>query len=165
MRAMRSAEPKIAVVKPQPRSSRNVWLCAMCGFSDAGNRGSIHTRGRPASEKRQGRKSRSVVQRRCDVRYGDLAAGLELMRLDRSGCRGRFAVNRGWSHRGEGGSARCTTGFAVPVQANAGGGCELVCGRRRASGDGKYRSCRRSEERRVGKECPSKCRSRWSPDH
>jgi hypothetical protein len=28
----------------------------------------------PASEKRQGRKSRSVVQRRCGVRYGDLAA-------------------------------------------------------------------------------------------
>src|SRR3546814_11802568 len=24
---------------------------------------------------------------------------------------------------------------------------------------------RRSEERRVGKECGSKCRSRWSPDH
>src|SRR3546814_18845857 len=24
---------------------------------------------------------------------------------------------------------------------------------------------RRSEERRVGKECVSKCRSRWSPDH
>ena len=23
----------------------------------------------------------------------------------------------------------------------------------------------RSEERRVGKECASKCRSRWSPDH
>ena len=23
----------------------------------------------------------------------------------------------------------------------------------------------RSEERRVGKECPSKCRSRWSPYH
>src|SRR3546814_7811206 len=23
----------------------------------------------------------------------------------------------------------------------------------------------RSEERRVGKECVSKCRSRWSPDH
>jgi hypothetical protein len=29
-----------------------------CRFSDAGNRGSIHTRGRPASEKRRGRKSR-----------------------------------------------------------------------------------------------------------
>src|SRR3546814_13334483 len=24
---------------------------------------------------------------------------------------------------------------------------------------------RRSEERRVGKECVSKCRSRWSPEH
>src|SRR3546814_14186856 len=26
-------------------------------------------------------------------------------------------------------------------------------------------SARRSEERRVGKECVSTCRSRWSPDH
>src|SRR3546814_18860467 len=25
--------------------------------------------------------------------------------------------------------------------------------------------CCRSEERRVGQECVSKCRSRWSPDH
>ena len=25
--------------------------------------------------------------------------------------------------------------------------------------------CQRSEERRVGKECASKCRSRWSPYH
>ena len=29
----------------------------------------------------------------------------------------------------------------------------------KTAGDG------RSEERRVGKECPSKCRSRWSPYH
>ena len=28
-----------------------------------------------------------------------------------------------------------------------------------------YLDLRRSEERRVGKECPSKCRSRWSPYH
>src|SRR3546814_18576809 len=28
-----------------------------------------------------------------------------------------------------------------------------------------HRSLRRSEERRVGKECVSKCRSRWSPTH
>src|SRR3546814_19751294 len=27
------------------------------------------------------------------------------------------------------------------------------------------RRARRSEERRVGKECVSTCRSRWSPDH
>jgi len=70
-------------------------LLLLCRFSDAGNRGSIHTRGRPASEKRQGRKSRSVVQRLCGVRYGDLAAGLGVKRLDRSGCGGRFAANPG----------------------------------------------------------------------
>ena len=29
----------------------------------------------------------------------------------------------------------------------------------------KYFSLKRSEERRVGKECTSWCRSRWSPDH
>src|SRR3546814_20351392 len=28
-----------------------------------------------------------------------------------------------------------------------------------------YRALRRSEERRVGEECVSKCRSRWAPDH
>jgi hypothetical protein len=33
----------------------------------------IHTLGRPASEKRQGTKSRGVGQRRCSGRYGDLA--------------------------------------------------------------------------------------------
>src|SRR3546814_14537802 len=33
----------------------------------------------------------------------------------------------------------------------------------RDDGNGQIRW--RSEERRVGKECVSKCRSRWSPDH
>ena len=28
-----------------------------------------------------------------------------------------------------------------------------------------YKVCYRSEERRVGKECPGRCRSRWSPYH
>src|SRR3546814_2900322 len=28
-----------------------------------------------------------------------------------------------------------------------------------------HRGANRSEERRVGKECVSTCRSRWSPDH
>jgi hypothetical protein len=50
---------------------------------------------RPASEKRQGTKSRSVVHRWYGVRYGDLAAALGLNRLDRSGCRGLFASNQG----------------------------------------------------------------------
>ena len=38
----------------------------------------------------------------------------------------------------------------------------------KARADGHYVflcSGRRSEERRVGKECASKCRSRWSPYH
>src|SRR3546814_14056562 len=30
---------------------------------------------------------------------------------------------------------------------------------------GRIRDVQRSEERRVGKECVSKCRSRWSPYH
>src|SRR3546814_18437215 len=34
------------------------------------------------------------------------------------------------------------------------------------TGNGKRRdAAERSEERRVGKECVSTCRSRWSPDH
>src|SRR3546814_9628680 len=35
---------------------------------------------------------------------------------------------------------------------------------RDAVGEGLERYLRRSEERRVGKECVSTCRSRWSPD-
>ena len=34
-----------------------------------------------------------------------------------------------------------------------------ICGKSR------YDKVRRSEERRVGKECASMCRSRWSPYH
>src|SRR3546814_16381934 len=37
--------------------------------------------------------------------------------------------------------------------------------RDRQSGDGTTGIGGRSEERRVGKECVSTCRSRWSPDH
>ena len=37
----------------------------LCRFSDAGNGGTIHVFDRPASEKRQGRKSRGVGHRRC----------------------------------------------------------------------------------------------------
>ena len=57
--------------------------------------GGIHPLGRPASKKRQGKKSRSVVQRRCGARCGDLAAGLGLKMSNKSGCRGRFAANPG----------------------------------------------------------------------
>src|SRR3546814_15545267 len=39
------------------------------------------------------------------------------------------------------------------------------CGDRAHRGDGADALARRSEERRVGKECVSTCRSRWSPYH
>jgi hypothetical protein len=47
----------------------------MCRFSDAGNDETLHALMRPAFEKRQGTKSRSVVHWWCRGRYGDLAAG------------------------------------------------------------------------------------------
>src|SRR3546814_15787498 len=40
---------------------------------------------------------------------------------------------------------------------------EIKVARADLLGDGKWPE--RSEERRVGKECVSTCRSRWSPDH
>src|SRR3546814_8693485 len=42
-----------------------------------------------------------------------------------------------------------------------------AAGIRKLMGDGtlEWRQARRSEERRVGKECVSTCRSRWSPYH
>src|SRR3546814_8883667 len=41
-------------------------------------------------------------------------------------------------------------------------GCEI---KEEASAEGRCRGTFRSEERRVGKECVSTCRSRWSPYH
>jgi hypothetical protein len=49
---------------------------------------------RPASEKRQGTKSREVGHRRCSGRYGDFAAGSGLRRLERSGCDDRVSATR-----------------------------------------------------------------------
>src|SRR3546814_10946710 len=41
----------------------------------------------------------------------------------------------------------------------------VVLGRAGSIGGAIWAAVVRSEERRVGKECVSKCRSRWSPDH
>jgi hypothetical protein len=46
----------------------------LCRFSNAGDDDRLRTLKRPAFEKRQGRKSRSVVRRRFGWLYGDLAA-------------------------------------------------------------------------------------------
>jgi hypothetical protein len=51
--------------------------------------------GRPASEKRQGTKSREVRHRQCRELYGDLAAAAGWARLDRSGRPNRFAAKDG----------------------------------------------------------------------
>src|SRR3546814_1024327 len=50
------------------------------------------------------------------------------------------------------GTERCRGGFRIML---------LAQGRRTEAGGG----AARSEERRVGKECVSTCRSRWSPYH
>jgi hypothetical protein len=76
------------------------------------------------------------VQWRRGVRYGDFGAGL--------GFRGwtavAAAVGLRRSHDERIGvnerSARCPTGFAVPIRANPEDGCECGRGRRGASGDG-----------------------------
>jgi hypothetical protein len=47
----------------------------LCRFSAAGNDEPLQALWRPAAEKRQGTKSRAMVQRRCRRRYGDLATG------------------------------------------------------------------------------------------
>src|SRR3546814_3651741 len=63
--------------------------------------------------------------------------------------------------RGDG-RGRCPDG------GDAGANCSEGRGRRRSSNIWRRAatsSGRRSEERRVGKECVSTCRSRWSPYH
>jgi len=66
------------------RACRREWLgrCpVLCRFSAAGNDEPLHALWRPAAEKRQGTKSRAMVQRRCRRRYGDLATGYGLRRF------------------------------------------------------------------------------------
>src|SRR3954447_12441386 len=60
--------------------------------SAAGNDEPLHALWRPAAEKRQGTKSRAMVQRRCRRRYGDLATGYGLRRLERSACNDRLSA-------------------------------------------------------------------------
>src|SRR3546814_2331922 len=41
----------------------------------------------------------------------------------------------------------------------------IITGTERAEAEAEHREQHRSEERRVGKECVSTCRTRWSPYH
>ena len=96
-------------------------MSLLCRFSDAGNDGAIGALGRPASEKRQGRKSRSVVRGRCGWRYGDLAARSELRNLGWSGCGDGFAAQRGCGRRCERavGALNDKIGSATTVESGA----------------------------------------------
>src|SRR3546814_14833676 len=72
----------------------------------------------------------------------------------------RYPVGLRLMHAGRGGSAE---GERVEL-ATAGGGPQVARAARRDPRDVLHRVAR-SEERRVGKECVSTCRSRWSPYH
>jgi hypothetical protein len=61
----------------------------------------IHALGRPASEKRQGTKSRWAGHRQCSGLYGELASGCGAGRFDRSGRAGPFGSNVGCARGGE----------------------------------------------------------------
>ena len=61
--------------------------------------------------------------------------------------------NAGWAY---------TLGAAIAIKK----GCKKAADAAEAIGEGLQAFCiPRSEERRVGKECASMCRSRWSPYH
>jgi hypothetical protein len=60
-------------------------------FSDAGTHDANHALRRPASEKRQGTKSRLGERRRCR-NYGDFAAGSGVDVVERGGNAGTFAT-------------------------------------------------------------------------
>src|SRR3546814_942044 len=83
-----------------------------------------------------------------DVCSSDLASAL--------GRGGRSARRRGGPGRGPG------RALGARHPASAGKDRNPGCG---AGGQAAFARCLRSEERRVGKECVSTCRSRWSPDH
>jgi hypothetical protein len=76
---------------------------------------------RPASEKRQGTKSREVGHRRCRGRYGDLAAGSGLRRLDRNGRGDRLPARCGSPSAGRP-PTYYTHGAITPTGASRGSG-------------------------------------------
>ena len=79
-------------------STRPTMRCCMSGVVQVfGCRDAetILTLGEPASEKRQGRKSRDVGHRRCSGRYGDLTPASVLGKLSRRWRSDRFSWNAG----------------------------------------------------------------------
>jgi len=66
--------PQLAASSSVIRTARTSDDRSCAGFLDAGEYNGSHALDRPASKKRQGTKSRSVVRERCGARYWDLSA-------------------------------------------------------------------------------------------
>src|SRR5262249_55410952 len=89
------------------KNTRPMRTCPLlCRFSDAGNDEASQQARMPASEKRQGTKSRGSRLRRCRGLYGDLATASGWARSDRKClrlslcCEGRVWVTGGTSDAG-----------------------------------------------------------------
>src|SRR3546814_11138894 len=78
--------------------------------------------------------------------------------VDVASTRGRYRHNYGAYHLGDG-----LAWGALPINNDVEGGYYRI-GYQYARWSWKA-GISRTEERRVGKECVSTCRSRWSPDH
>src|SRR3546814_3401913 len=91
-----------------------------------------------------------------EMRISDWSSDVCSSDLLRAGAAIAGAAAGGWLRQHGGILARPVAGGAQP--AGGGGAAGQV-------DDGIFRSGSRSEERRVGKECVSTCRSRWSPYH
>jgi hypothetical protein len=80
-----------------PRATENPksWMAAHVQVFGRRNAKTIHALMQPASEKRQGTKSRWVGHRRCRKLYGDFAASSGSKGMRRSGRADGFAPRRG----------------------------------------------------------------------
>ena len=74
----------------------------LCRFLDAGDCDDSRALDRPAFKKRQGTKSRSVVQRRCGLDYGDFAVAGYLRNMHTGGCDDGVSAKVGWARGGGG---------------------------------------------------------------
>src|SRR3546814_19479196 len=73
-------------------------------------------------------------------------------------------VNKSRTDIGDGAFIGSNTALVAPVTVGAGATIGAGSVISKDAPEGQLTLSRRSEERRVGKECVSKCRSRWSPD-
>src|SRR3546814_11689991 len=109
--------------------------------------------------------SSDLLAQSCDARLSSDNEGVPdslRMRLYRTDPAGRLLGPLKATHYGVGDVGLLSTGI---VAASAPGRGAVLTNRPVERPDAFDKTDFRSEERRVGKECVSTCRSRWSPDH